>query len=153
MLPARFFFRVGRFRLRVNATNVKQFTSLCAMVPITLASMKYSAAHTESLVMAADHPLQYRQAALLLPSPSSVWEDVVELAHTVWEKMKRIYLAIKRFIYCSAVTSSVLVVGPVALYMGKEESFWRYLIGCIETLGPTFIKLAQWASSRPDLFP
>ena len=34
-----------------------------------------------------------------------------------------------------------------------EEFTWDYIIWSIQHLGPTFIKLAQWASTRPDLFP
>jgi aarF domain-containing kinase len=34
-----------------------------------------------------------------------------------------------------------------------EEFLWNYLIWTIENLGPTFIKFAQWASTRPDLYP
>jgi aarF domain-containing kinase len=34
-----------------------------------------------------------------------------------------------------------------------EEFTWDYIIWSIQRLGPCFIKLAQWASTRPDLFP
>jgi aarF domain-containing kinase len=34
-----------------------------------------------------------------------------------------------------------------------EDFTWDYMIWAIQRLGPCFIKLAQWASSRPDLFP
>lgn len=34
-----------------------------------------------------------------------------------------------------------------------EDFTWDYIIWSIQRLGPCFIKLAQWASTRPDLFP
>jgi aarF domain-containing kinase len=34
-----------------------------------------------------------------------------------------------------------------------EEFTWDYIIWSIQRLGPTFVKMAQWASTRPDLFP
>lgn len=34
-----------------------------------------------------------------------------------------------------------------------EELTWDYIMWSIQRLGPCFIKLAQWASTRPDLFP
>lgn len=34
-----------------------------------------------------------------------------------------------------------------------ENITWNYLLYSISQLGPCFIKLAQWASTRPDLFP
>lgn len=44
---------------------------------------------------------------------------------------------------------------PMASIIGgrTEEWIWNYLIWSIERLGPTFIKFAQWMSSRPDKFP
>jgi len=30
---------------------------------------------------------------------------------------------------------------------------WRYFINAIQSLGPAFVKLSQWASTRRDLFP
>ena len=38
-------------------------------------------------------------------------------------------------------------------YGGAEERWWDYALWSIEGMGPTFIKLCQWASGRPDLFP
>lgn len=42
---------------------------------------------------------------------------------------------------------------PPALFLNYKEELWSYYLNCIQYLGPTFIKLAQWASTRPDLFP
>lgn len=36
---------------------------------------------------------------------------------------------------------------------GGEEMFWRLLLQALDSAGPTFVKLAQWASTRPDLLP
>jgi aarF domain-containing kinase len=34
-----------------------------------------------------------------------------------------------------------------------ENYTWGYLVWAAQRLGPCFVKLAQWASTRPDLFP
>jgi len=34
-----------------------------------------------------------------------------------------------------------------------EEFTWDYIMWSIQRLGPCFVKLAKWASTRPDLFP
>eukprot|EP01038_Epipyxis_sp_PR26KG_P007577 gene7577-10325_t len=52
----------------------------------------------------------------------------------------------------------LVVMAPVAYQFGDtfpafEHFVWDYAIWAIVSLGPTFIKLAQWASTRPDLFP
>ncbi|KAH8094397.1 kinase [Aureococcus anophagefferens] len=50
------------------------------------------------------------------------------------------------------------VVGVVAAAGGLRQTrceamaYWRYAIWAVETAGPTFVKLAQWASTRPDMF-
>lgn len=43
------------------------------------------------------------------------------------------------------------MVGGV--YPPVEELTWNYLVWAITRLGPCFIKMAQWASTRPDIFP
>ena len=39
------------------------------------------------------------------------------------------------------------------IFPNLEEYTWRYLIWAVGRLGPCFVKFAQWASTRPDLFP
>ena len=62
--------------------------------------------------------------------------------------------------YCSRVFEYLLygiplaIVAPIAYYSKDispvlEESLWIYIIWTVEQLGPTFIKFAQWASTRP----
>ncbi len=61
---------------------------------------------------------------------------------------------LSRFVYCSAVITSTAIIAPtVAFFRNDQEVIWEYVVSSVEVLGPTFIKLAQWASSRPDLFP
>ncbi|KAG5730706.1 hypothetical protein E4T56_gene7719, partial [Termitomyces sp. T112] len=51
----------------------------------------------------------------------------------------------------------MLLIGkPKKKYRGDRwGAVWWYgfLVGRMEAAGPTFIKLAQWAASRADLFP
>lgn len=52
----------------------------------------------------------------------------------------------------------VVCVGSTAYAMGGvapmfEDAIWDYCMWSIQLLGPTFVKLAQWASTRPDLYP
>lgn len=58
-----------------------------------------------------------------------------------------------------AVRYSPLLAGvPFALALGWllpgiEDALWAYALRAVHASGPAYIKLAQWASSRNDLFP
>ncbi|KAH8046296.1 kinase [Aureococcus anophagefferens] len=53
----------------------------------------------------------------------------------------------------SAVSLGVVCLNEAApLPSALVEAYWRYAIWAVETAGPTFVKLAQWASTRPDMF-
>ncbi|EIW87051.1 ABC1-domain-containing protein [Coniophora puteana RWD-64-598 SS2] len=77
----------------------------------------------------------------------------------VWEPI----LTARRFIYLFYLFVPVIISTPMLL-VGKAErrlsgdrwgAVWWYnlLVSRMEAAGPTFIKLAQWAASRADLFP
>lgn len=66
--------------------------------------------------------------------------------------------------YCRRICEYLLYGLPVALMApvayavssvapSTEDLIWCYAIWAIEQLGPTFVKFAQWASTRPDLYP
>ncbi|KAG6876835.1 hypothetical protein C0992_011598 [Termitomyces sp. T32_za158] len=108
-----------------------------------------SAPKSQNLVIAspleADRTLTARIHALLR---SSIWEPL---------------LTAKRFIYLFVLFVPVLLSSPMLL-VGKPRKKYRgdrwgavwwygFLVSRMEAAGPTFIKLAQWAASRADLFP
>lgn len=62
-------------------------------------------------------------------------------------------------LYCVLGFPAVALV-PTSYALSKtgivpdaEDWCWHYAIWAIELLGPCFIKFAQWASTRPDLYP
>lgn len=63
------------------------------------------------------------------------------------------------FLGCSLFTPSLLLwvsdslpIVRVLVPFWLREAAWCYILWTIEVAGPTFIKLAQWAASRPDMF-
>ncbi|KAJ7786513.1 hypothetical protein B0H16DRAFT_1401691 [Mycena metata] len=77
----------------------------------------------------------------------------------IWEPV----LTATRFVYLFALFMPVIICSPMLL-VGKPEKRYRgdrwgaiwwynFLVSKMETAGPAFIKLAQWAGSRADLFP
>lgn len=61
------------------------------------------------------------------------------------------------FMYAVFGAPAMLLAVPAVLLGGiipqLNEIFWMYTIWSIEMLGPAFVKMAQWASTRPDLYP
>jgi len=88
-------------------------------------------------------------------------EFIVEKEKTFTERIYDSIMFIRRLIgnlfrLCTygAYLAPVSILAPLAYYKPEmEDTLWSYLIWSFESLGPTFIKLAQWASTRPDLFP
>ena len=87
-----------------------------------------------------------------IPSDGIV-KKAVKAAVNVLKELKRYFGMLKRFLWCSTVLGTAAAATPLALLLGKEEDYWEFIVYIIEMLGPSFIKLAQWASTRPDLFP
>ncbi|KAF8633011.1 hypothetical protein AX15_001608 [Amanita polypyramis BW_CC] len=97
-------------------------------------------------------------------SPSEVHHSLLHrilgfLRDRIWEPI----LTAKRFVYLLIVFTPVFICCPMLLVGGSEKrlkgdrwgAVWWYgiLVRQMSAAGPTFIKLAQWAASRADLFP
>lgn len=88
-----------------------------------------------------------------------------EVNRTVNQKVKEIVELVKKLlvylqrVFAYAVCGGpVVLIGATAYVMGGvdplfEDLVWDYCMWSIQLLGPTFVKLAQWASTRPDLYP
>ncbi|KAG6821417.1 hypothetical protein H0H93_014214 [Arthromyces matolae] len=101
---------------------------------------------------------------LIISSPSEADYSILSrirplLRNAIWEPL----LTGKRFIYLFFLFIPVVLSSPMLL-VGKPSKKYRgdkwgavwwygYLVRKMEAAGPTFIKLAQWAASRADLFP
>ena len=62
-----------------------------------------------------------------------------------------------RFLTISTLSAPMTILGPAAYLAGEnapifEEMAINYCVWAMETLGPAFVKLGQWASARPDLY-
>ena len=62
--------------------------------------------------------------------------------------------------FLSLLSASVLMPGAAVRFLYERgycpatllDRMWDYTLWSIQLAGPTYIKLAQWAASRPDLF-
>ncbi|KAH9835937.1 ABC1 family-domain-containing protein [Rhodofomes roseus] len=87
------------------------------------------------------------------------WRIVVLVREYIWEPI----LTARRFVHLCFLFVPVLLASPILLVGLTEErlsgdrwgAVWWYgfLTSQMQRAGPTFVKLAQWAASRADLFP
>jgi len=77
----------------------------------------------------------------------SIGSDIIKLARYT-----------QRLLMYALFGMPLLGLAPTAYLLGNtfpalEDLTWDYILWAVERLGPCFIKLSQWASTRPDLFP
>ncbi|KAI0308167.1 ABC1-domain-containing protein [Multifurca ochricompacta] len=110
----------------------------------------------------SDEPPTSQKSLILSPSEHdlSLYERIHSLfIDHVWEPI----LTARRFIHLFFLFVPIILSSPMLLVGSPEESLqgdrwgavWWYdhLVAQMDRAGPTFIKLAQWAASRADLFP
>lgn len=139
--------RAPRF-LRLGACVI---VGAVAKIHLTKSVLSCSAVMQDAQLL---HPPKHEAAKV-----SEVVLAIEETPHSWWETLEgwaantvTFLRAWYRMAYCTTVVSSVAWLAPVILTFQDKEALYAYIIRCIQHLGPTFIKLAQWASSRPDLF-
>lgn len=89
---------------------------------------------------------------------SALVAAVSKAASRAGEVAEKLYRYTSRIFTYSLYGTPLLAMLPFYFTLGRifpavEEMMLEYLIWSTQRLGPCFIKLAQWASSRPDLFP
>ena len=68
-------------------------------------------------------------------------------------QVQRLWMAMSRVVALGVLTSPLAVLIPVCYVTPSTHDFtWKYACWAIEQAGPTWIKLAQWATTRQDLF-
>jgi len=98
-------------------------------------------------VLAATDPTE-RLHRWLAPAPTySGWRKALWL---VWDWVRTFVRGARLMLLFTPLLCAV----PVAVLLpGTAPSVFRLLARTLEAAGPTYIKLGQWASTRPDLFP
>lgn len=97
-------------------------------------------------------------AVKVLHKEPAVTVTVRTPSQSVFQYMKKVMRHVQRILTYIFYGTPMIAVLPAAYYLGNtfptlEHASWDYLLWTINRLGPCFIKLAQWMSTRPDLFP
>lgn len=84
-------------------------------------------------------------------------EKILSFIQSTFTTFKHFLRYFNRYLTYTVYSSPLIFLLPANYVFGSsipqiEQITWSYLIWAISRLGPCFIKAAQWASSRPDLF-
>eukprot|EP01031_Cornospumella_fuschlensis_P028726 gene28726-34678_t len=151
---------------RLVKANKHRIVSACAIgsLCVSKAACEYSspAGQMETL------PLQHIALPDVKPTPinplpvihasKSLYQTLVEKVQEAKKNVQTGMRYVSRVMTYLLYASPLMGLVPMNYLLGEsipaiENATWTYLVWAIQHLGPTFIKLAQWASSRPDLFP
>lgn len=100
--------------------------------------------HSASMIEESDPQLTVRPQAVI-PIPKSTLQKSIRWA----------FRMINRLLYLLWTFFPALLTSPALLLPETEisEEWWKLFRACIQSSGPCITKLAQWISTRPDLFP
>ncbi|KAG1757126.1 hypothetical protein EDB19DRAFT_1655993 [Suillus lakei] len=157
-----------------NKSPTRLWRNLAWLIPVTGGVALYlypsqqlhpaSVFSSPTLIPCTKHDLNVPTRDPIIGSPAephmSIPSRILSLLQEhFWEPL----LTARRFIHLFYLFIPVIITMPMLL-VGKPErrykgdkwgAIWWYgfLVRRMQTAGPTFIKLAQWAASRADLFP
>lgn len=66
--------------------------------------------------------------------------------------LRRALRSLARLVYLCVLIGPLLIMWPLRWSEVTSNYWWMYCVSAAEASGAVVIKLAQWASSRPDLF-
>jgi len=151
---------IGSIRSASTSSGVRMARSVgtvCA-VPATVAfgANAYAAARCDAAAAVTPPLVQPPPPVMETASQSAKKNTLAKLKSKRW--WRRLIRAAKRAGYILLISSPLIVAVPAMWLFGDrwpelEDKVWDYLAQIIEKSGPTFIKLAQWAATREDLFP
>lgn len=77
---------------------------------------------------------------------------------TATRKSAQFVKYLHRFVTIMVLGAPMALLGPLAYFTGGyfptiQDLAMQYGVWAMEALGPAFVKLGQWASTRPDLYP
>jgi len=152
---------VKSFKFNVVALGVASSVTLSAGLYSRDQRTQCDVMQTIPIALPNVAPTVINVSAVVTPSESFLQSVIRSVKKTTCEVAKG---AVKTVRYAQRILLYTLYGIPLtgllpANYMlgssfpAVEEFTWDYIMWSIQRLGPCFVKLAQWASTRPDLFP
>jgi aarF domain-containing kinase len=86
---------------------------------------------------------------------SGWWHQSEVSLRKVWRYLRDLFRSLWRGAQLTLIFSPAMLSAPLLLFSdeAKHATWWKLFKSCVRTAGACFTKLAQWISTRPDLFP
>lgn len=150
------------YRYKVLLQSAKRWAKPVGMaIPIMCGSV-FTCAVAEPFVPLSvplpSMPVVLPVVQMAVVETKSLWEELVGKAEGAVTTVKDTVRYIQRVMTYLLYGAPLVGLVPATYVLGEsfpdlENATWRYLVWAIQRLGPCFVKMAQWASTRPDLFP
>jgi aarF domain-containing kinase len=151
-------YRFGRVGILVRNATLVRTAGIVSVASLAVSQYRYAQCDVATIqpVKVFETP----RVVAISPTIAAPLEEEIE-GNWVYRGAKKVGRFLKylyRFLTITTLASPMTVLGPSAYLLGKhipalEEIAWGYLVWALNMLGPAFIKLGQWASTRPDLYP
>ena len=127
-----------------------------ALVSLQAHGSLFSTTHAEAAAQSLDNGDSFK----LLGKSGSV-EESGNVIVRLYGRLREAILLIMRMSFLTALGGSVFLPGKMLRVLVNRDIapdwlvdlWWAYALWAIQVAGPTYVKLAQWAASRPDMFP
>lgn len=147
----RVYYRKSKYRYQSN-------WSLCSL-SILSSHLTYQHQQNDQIIIdLKPYTLSKYIATSAIIERKTFLDETKAYAKELLQRIKKTLQYLDRIFAYVFYGTPMLILAPATALFGDyfpslEELVWDYCLWSVVQLGPTFIKLAQWASTRPDLFP
>ena len=142
--------RVIARRARVPLYGPTSLVTAAARHPRLTAVIGAGAGFSALLVL-QEAPVRCDAAPSVI-APQIVPSETALALHAPLATASRVLRSLLRLLYLGLVFSPLALTWHLSVWTGCTDLWWRWLAHSLESSGALLIKLAQWSSSRPDLF-
>ena len=142
---------------KINGINNRPFNYLPPLAAC-ITTVILSTSYADNSSIAVEQPKLISQQVIQTLQKETITKYFIRNTKETLKKIRDILSYIRRMISYMIYGVPVAILATTAVSLGDsipwfEDFVWDYCLWSIQKLGPTFIKLAQWASTRPDLYP
>ena len=111
-----------------------------------------SAGTVIGVILRGSQPVLAHAVAVTPSAKFAAPEELAPARQGAWAHAKHAVMCLARAVYLWLLFTPLLCLWPLAQFECFRDIWWDHCVSVTERSGALVVKLAQWASSRPDLF-